>query len=46
MCEQRNSVLMHYNELQSRSTEVEAMAMKELEQRAEGGWCCRAQRLD
>jgi hypothetical protein len=26
-CEQRNSVLMHYNELQSRSAEVEAMAM-------------------
>jgi hypothetical protein len=27
MCEQRNSALMHYNELQSRSAEVEAMAM-------------------
>ena len=27
MCEQRNSVLMHYNELQSRSAEVEVMAM-------------------
>jgi hypothetical protein len=27
MCEQRNSVMMHYNELQSRSSEVEAMAM-------------------
>jgi hypothetical protein len=26
MCEQRNGVLMHYNELQSRSSEVEAMA--------------------
>jgi hypothetical protein len=27
MCEQRNSALMHYNELQSRSTEVEAMSI-------------------
>jgi hypothetical protein len=35
MCEQRNSVLMHYNELQSRSAEVEAMAMN-FEQRAAG----------
>jgi hypothetical protein len=35
MCEQRNGVLMHYNELQSRSAEVEAMAMT-FEQRAAG----------
>jgi hypothetical protein len=27
ICDQRNSVLMHYNELQSRSAEVEVMAM-------------------
>jgi hypothetical protein len=33
VCQQQNSVLMHYNELQSRSAEVEAMAMN-FEQRA------------
>jgi hypothetical protein len=33
--EQRNRVLMHYNELQSRSAEVEAMAMN-FEQRVAG----------
>jgi hypothetical protein len=32
MCEQSESVLMHYNELQSRSAEVEAMEM-DFEQR-------------
>jgi hypothetical protein len=35
LCEQRNSALMHYNELQSRSAEVEAMAMN-FEQRVVG----------
>jgi hypothetical protein len=33
--DQRNSALMHYNELQSRSAEVEAMAMN-FEQRVAG----------
>jgi hypothetical protein len=35
VCQQKNSVIMHYNELQSRSAEVEAMAMN-FEQRVAG----------
>ena len=34
MCEQSESVLMHYNEIQSRSAEVEAMEMN-FEQRVD-----------
>jgi hypothetical protein len=30
---------MHYNELQSRSAEVEAMAMNFEQSESEGGWC-------
>jgi hypothetical protein len=40
--EQRNSVLMYYTELQSRSAEVGAMAMNFLSR----GWMMPSQRLD
>jgi hypothetical protein len=43
ICDQRNSALMHYNELQSRSAEVEAMAMN-FEQRV-AVWLMLSQRL-